>query len=410
MLLEASRSALRALRVNKLRSALTMLGIVIGVGAVIAMIAVGAGAEARIAEQIQSLGPNVIVVTSRSAMVAGVRAGQGSRARLTEDDAAAIQREVTAVQAAAPIRSGRFQAVHDRLNWGTEVMGVTPEWFQVKDWNVVDGRPITAEDHQSAAKVVVVGQTVVRQLFGDQESPLGQIIRIRHAPFRVVGVLDGKGQSPSGQDQDDILMVPLATARRKLLGRLPGQGRTVWSVSAKIVEGQDLDEAEAEIRELMRQRHRLRPDQDDDFDLRRPTDAFQVQEEASRVMTYLLGAIASVSLLVGGVGIMNIMLVCVTERTREIGLRMAVGARGRDILTQFLVEAVTLSLTGGAVGIAAGIGGARAISYFAEWETLVAPAAIGLAFGIATAVGIVFGFYPARRAARLDPIAALRYE
>jgi putative ABC transport system permease protein len=409
MLTEAVRSALRALCVNKLRSVLTMLGIVIGVGAVITMLGVGAGAQARVLERIQSLGTNVIVVTSRSTFVAGVRAGQGTRVGLTEDDAYAIQHEIGAVQAAAPTRWGRFQAIRDRMNWGTNLTAVTPEWFEVKEWNVSDGRLITAEDHQAAAKVVVVGQTVVWHLFGE-ENPIGHTIRIGRVPFTVVGVLEPKGQNPSEQDQDDNLMVPLSTARRRLLGRLSGQGRTVGTISVKIREGQDLGDAEDEIRELMRQRHRLRPDQDDDFDLRRPTDAFQAQEEASRVMTYLLGAIASVSLLVGGVGIMNIMLVCVTERTREIGLRMAVGARRRDILGQFLIEALTLSVIGGTLGVAAGLGGAHAISYFAEWHTLVAADAIAVAFGVAAAIGIVFGFYPARRAARLDPIDALRYE
>jgi putative ABC transport system permease protein len=409
MLTEAVRSALRALCVNKLRSVLTMLGIVIGVGAVITMLGVGAGAQARVLERIQSLGTNVIVVTSRSTFVAGVRAGQGTRVSLTEDDAYAIQHEIGAVQAAAPTRWGRFQAIRDRMNWGTNLTAVTPEWFEVKEWNVSDGRLITAEDHQAAAKVVVVGQTVVWHLFGE-ENPIGHTIRIGRVPFTVVGVLEPKGQNPSEQDQDDNLMVPLSTARRRLLGRLSGQGRTVGTISVKIREGQDLGDAEDEIRELMRQRHRLRPDQDDDFDLRRPTDAFQAQEEASRVMTYLLGAIASVSLLVGGVGIMNIMLVCVTERTREIGLRMAVGARRRDILGQFLIEALTLSVIGGTLGVAAGLGGARAISYFAEWQTLIAPDAIAVAFGVAAAIGIVFGFYPARRAAHLDPIEALRFE
>jgi putative ABC transport system permease protein len=409
MLLEAARSAVHALRVNKLRSILTMLGIVIGVGAVIAMIAVGAGAQARIAEQIQSVGTNIIHVISSSTTIAGVRAGQGARATLTDEDASAIQREISVVQAAAPTRGGRFQIVHGRLNWNTLVSGVTPEWFEIKSWTIADGRLITAEDHQTAAKVAVIGQTTAWRLFGDDD-PIGETVRVNRVPFAIVGVLEPKGQTPTGQDQDDILMIPLSTARRKVFGRIPGQARAVWVVSAKVRDGEDLAEAASQIRELLRQRHNLRPDQDDDFYMRNPTDAFEAQEEASRVMTYLLGAIASVSLLVGGVGIMNIMLVCVTERTREIGLRMAVGARSRDILGQFLIEAVTLSVIGGILGIAAGLGGAHAISYFAEWHTFVAAEAIAVAFGVAAAIGIVFGFYPARRAARLDPIDALRYE
>jgi putative ABC transport system permease protein len=409
MLLEASRTALRALRVNKLRSALTMLGIVIGVGAVITMVGVGAGAEARVAEQIQSLGANIVIVTPRSVTVGGARVGQGSRPTLTDDDAYAMQREIGAVQAAAPTRSGTFQAIHGQRNWGTAVSAVTPEWFEVKERTVDEGRLITEEDHQVAAKVVLVGLTAAWNLFGD-ENPLDRTIRIGRVPFTVVGVLERKGQTPLGQDQDDVLMVPLSTARRKLLGRIRGQARAVAAVYVKIREGEDFPEAEAQIRDLLRQRHRLRPEHDDDFDLRNPYDVVRATEESSRVMSYLLGAIASVSLLVGGVGVMNIMLVCVTERTREIGLRMAVGARSRDILTQFLAEAVTLSLIGGVVGIAAGLAGARAISYFAEWQTLVAPQAIAMAFGVAATVGVLFGFYPAHRAARLDPIEALRYE
>jgi putative ABC transport system permease protein len=409
MILQNARNAGRALRVHKLRSALAMLGIVIGVGAVIAMVAVGAGAEARVMERIQSLGANVIIVTANSARVAGVRSGAGTRATLTDDDAVAIQQEIGAVQAAAPTRSGTFQAVRAERNWGTSVTGVTPEWFDVKEWEVADGRPITAEDHQAATKVVVVGQTVVDNLFGD-EPAVGQTIRIRKVPFTVVGVLERKGPDPWGRDQDDVLMVPLSTARRKLLGRIPGQARAIWAISVKMRQGEDRDEVEAQIRGLLRQRHHLRPEQEDDFDVRNPSDVLRTQEEASRVMTNLLAAIASVSLLVGGIGIMNIMLVSVTERTREIGLRMAVGARSRDILLQFLVEAVTLTLIGGALGIGAGLGGAHALSYFAEWQTLVAPESILVAFGVAATVGIVFGLYPARRAARLDPIEALRFE
>jgi putative ABC transport system permease protein len=410
MLLDNARSAARALRVNKLRSSLTMLGIIIGVGAVIAMVAVGAGAQARLAEQIQSLGTNLVIVRSSSTTTQGVRGGGGTRATLTDEDATAIQNEIAAVQAAAPTRGGgNLQAIYGNLNWATSVTGVTPEWFEVKEWQVVDGRAITLDDYRAAAKVVVMGQTVARNLFGD-DSPVGATIRISRVPFTVVGVLDLKGQSAWGQDQDDVLMVPLSTARRKLFGRIRGQARAIWVITVKLRDGEDREEAEREIRALLRQRHRLQPDAEDDFELRNPYDAIQTQEAASQTMTYLLGAIASVSLLVGGIGIMNIMLVSVTERTREIGLRMAVGARQRDILTQFLVEAVTLSLVGGVLGIGAGLGGTHAINYFAEWQTLIAPDAVLMAFGFAATIGIVFGFYPAQKASRLDPIEALRYE
>jgi len=409
MLLENARSALRALRVNKLRSSLTMLGIVIGVGAIIAMVAVGAGAQARVAEQIQSLGSNLIIVTAGSTTSSGVRGGGGSNVTLTEDDAIAMQRELPAVQAAAATWGRAMHVVHRGLNWGTLVAGVMPEWLEVKEWALVDGRPITADDHRVAAKVVLVGQTAAANLFGD-ESPLGQTIRIRRVPFTVIGVLDRKGQNTWGHDQDDTVMVPLSTARQKLFGRIAGKARAIWVITVKIREGEDFAAAQAQIRELLRQRHRLQPDQDDDFTLRDPTETVQAHEEASRVMAYLLAAVGSVSLLVGGIGIMNIMLVSVTERTRESGLRMAVGARSRDILTQFLVEAVTLSLIGGVIGIAVGLGSSHAISYFAEWRTLIAVEAVVVAFGFAAAIGILFGFYPARKAARLDPIEALRYE
>jgi putative ABC transport system permease protein len=409
MLLDNTRNAARALHVNMLRSSLTMLGIIIGVGAVIAMVAVGSGAQERVAEQIQSLGTNLVLVRSSSTSIQGVRGGAGTRVTLTDEDAMAIQNEIAAVQAAAPTRGGAHQVIHGNLNWGTSVTGVTPEWFDVKDWPVTDGRPITLEDHKAAAKVVVLGQTVASKLFGD-DNPIGATIRISRVPFTVVGVLDVKGQNPWGQDQDDVVMVPLSTARRKLFGRIPGQARAVWVITVKLRQGEDRAEAEGQIRDLLRQRHRLQPDSEDDFDLRNPYDAIQAQETASHTMAYLLAAIASVSLLVGGIGIMNIMLISVTERTREIGLRMAVGARRRDILTQFLIEAVTLSLVGGVLGIAVGLGGSHAISYFAEWRTLIALDAVLVAFGFAAAVGILFGLYPARKAARLDPVEALRYE
>jgi putative ABC transport system permease protein len=274
---------------------------------------------------------------------------------------------------------------------------------------VESGRGVVPEDVEGATKVAVVGRTTALNLFGDSD-PLNQVIRIKKVPFTVVGVLSGKGQSSWGQDQDDVVLIPLSTAKKKVLGAPPSNARAVGTISVKVRAGEDMGEAESEIRALLRQRHRLQAYQDDDFWLRNLAEVLQTQEASSKVMTYLLAAIASVSLLVGGIGIMNIMLVSVTERTREIGLRMAVGARGRDILLQFLVEAITLSLIGGVVGIVLGLAGSRAISYLAEWRTLVAPEAILIAFGFAAAIGIFFGFYPARKAARLDPIEALRYE
>jgi putative ABC transport system permease protein len=409
MVLQALRIALRSLKVNKLRTALTMLGIMIGVAAVIAMVSVGAGAQARVAEQIQSLGSNLIIALSGSSNAAGVRLGQGSQVTITEDDAAAIAREVPAVQVAAPSSRGNAQVVYGNLNWSTGIQGVTAEYFEARDWLVDVGRPVLQEDVDGATKVALLGQTTALNLFGDAD-PIGQIIRIKKVPFTVVGLLSRKGQNSWGQDQDDVILVPLSTAKKKVLGVSQANARSVGAISIKIRPGEDMNEAEAQIRELLRQRHRLQPYQDDDFWLRNLSEVLQTQEESSKVMTYLLAAIASVSLLVGGIGIMNIMLVSVTERTREIGLRMAVGARARDILTQFLVEAVTLSLIGGVIGILLGIGGSNAISALAEWRTVLAPSAIVLAFGFAAAIGIFFGFYPARKASRLDPIEALRYE
>ena len=410
MPLQSIRIALRSLRVNKLRSALTMLGIIIGVGAVIAMVAVGAGASARVAEQIQSLGSNLIIVLSGSVNTGGVRIGQGSQLTITEDDSASIAREIASVQVSAPSIRGTSQVVFGNLNWSTGIQGVTADYFEARDWLVVSGRPISPEDVDGATKVALLGQTTVQNLFGGDMDPLGQIVRIKKVPFAVIGVLDRKGQNSWGQDQDDVILIPLSTAKKKVLGKSNSNPRAVQAISVKIRPGEDMSEAESQLRELLRQRHRLQPYQEDDFNVRNLSEILQTQEDSSKVMTYLLAAIASVSLLVGGIGIMNIMLVSVTERTREIGLRMAVGARGRDILGQFLIEAVTLSLIGGVIGIVAGVGGAEALSYFAEWRTLVAPQAIGLAFGFAAAVGVFFGFYPARKAARLGPIEALRYE
>ena len=406
---QSVRIAGRALRVNKLRSALTMLGIIIGVAAVIAMVGVGAGAQARVAEQIQSLGSNLIIVLSGSVTSSGIRLGTGSQLTISEDDSAAIAREVPLVQASAPSVRGTAQVVYGNLNWATVIQGVTPDYFEARDWPVADGRAINLEDVEGATKIALLGQTTALNLFGESE-PLGQIIRIKKVPFTVVAVLSRKGQNSWGQDQDDVILIPISTAKKKVLGASQANPRAVGSISIKIRPDEDMVEAESQIRALLRQRHRLQPFQDDDFWLRNLSEVLQTQEESSKVMTYLLAAIASVSLLVGGIGIMNIMLVSVTERTREIGLRMAVGARRRHILLQFLIEAVTLSLIGGIIGIALGLGGSRAISYFAEWRTLVAPESIVIAFGFAAGIGIFFGFYPARKASRLDPIEALRYE
>jgi putative ABC transport system permease protein len=406
---QSVRIALRALRVNTLRSALTMLGIIIGVGAVIAMVGVGAGAQARVAEQIQSLGSNLIIVQSGSVTSAGIRLGQGSQLTITEDDATAIAAEVPAVHVAAPSTRGTAQVVYGNLNWATVIHGVTADYLEARDWPLIDGRPISPEDVDGATKVALLGQTTAQNLFAGA-NPLGQIIRIRGVPFTVIGVLDGKGQSSWGQDQDDVVLIPLSAAKKKVLGVSQANARSVGAIAVEIRPGADMVEAEAQIRDLLRQRHRLPVSQEDDFWLRNLAEVLQTQEESSAVMTYLLAAIASVSLLVGGIGIMNIMLVSVTERTREVGLRMAVGARGRDILLQFLVEAITLSLIGGLAGIVLGLAGSGAISYFAAWRTVIPPAAIALAFGFAAAVGIFFGFYPARKAARLDPIEALRHE
>jgi putative ABC transport system permease protein len=407
--LASIRIALRALRVNKLRSTLTMLGIIIGVAAVITMIAVGAGAQARVEDQIKALGSNLIMLLPGSVTAGGVRMGAGSRNTLTEADAVAIRREIADVQAAAPHLRGTGQVVAGNNNWSTVFYGVTPDYFEARNWVIASGNGFEPADLTGAGKVALLGETVARNLFGDAD-PIGQVIRIRKVPFTVIGMLQRKGQSLMGQDQDDVILMPISTARNRVLGGGTARQRTVGVIFVKVREGADMKEAESEIRSLLRQRHRLQPGADDDFTLRNLSEVLSAREESSRIMTLLLAAVASVSLLVGGIGIMNIMLVSVTERTREIGLRMAVGARGRDILSQFLVEAVTLALIGGLVGIALGVGGSFAIGHFAGWRTELDVQAIVLAVGFAASIGVFFGFYPARKASRLLPIEALRYE
>ena len=402
-------TALRALRRNKLRSALTMLGIIIGVAAVIAMVSVGAGAQERIAEQIRSMGSNLIVVFPGAQTSGGIRWGLGSQQTLTEEDARAIAIEVPAVEVAAPTVRGSAQTVFGNLNWSTVIQGVTPEYLDAREWGVASGRMFGPQDVDAASKVAVLGETVWQSLFGGSD-PIGQTIRIKKVPFTVVGVLEPKGQSAWGQDQDDLILIPLSTAKRKVLGSNRSNPRSVGSITVRVRDAGQMGEAEDQMRALLRQRHRLQTGQDDDFQVRLLAEMFAAQEESAKVMTTLLAAIASVSLLVGGIGIMNIMLVSVTERTREIGLRMAVGARGRDILAQFLVEALTLSAVGGVLGVAIGVLAAAVIGHWAEWSTDISVQSVAMAFAFAGVIGVFFGFYPAQKAARLDPIEALRYE
>jgi putative ABC transport system permease protein len=403
--------ALKALRVNKLRSALTMLGIVIGVAAVIVMIAVGSGARAQVEAQIRGLGANLIIIFSASSTFTGARSAAGATHTISEDDAYAIARELPEhVFAVAPALRGSGQVVAGNSNWATTFWGVTPEYFDVREWSLAEGRGFEPAEINGAAKVTVIGKTVADNLFGD-ESPLDQVVRIRSVPLTVVGVLASKGQNLMGQDQDDIMLLPISTARNRVLGATAlAKSRSVGSINIKVRDGGDLKAAEESIRSLLRQRHRLQPDQEDDFRLRNMTEILQAQEDSSRVMALLLAAVASVSLLVGGIGIMNIMLVSVTERTREIGLRRAVGAKASDILKQFLIEAITLSLIGGLAGVLLGSLGAHLIGEFAGWPIQLSTFATTLAVSFSAAIGIFFGYYPARQAARLSPIEALRHE
>jgi putative ABC transport system permease protein len=386
-----------------------MLGIVIGVGAVIVMIAVGGGAQARVEEQIRALGSNLLLVMPGSTTAGGVRLGFGSASTLTEDDVAAINREIPEALAAPALRGGA-QVIWGNANWSTQIYGTTPEYLEVRQWPLAAGRAFEPAEMAAAAKVCLIGATVARQLFGSAD-PLEQSIRIKRVPFTVIGVLDVKGQSLMGTDQDDLVLVPIKTARSRVLGTASAaRNRTVGTIWVKAADGIDTKGVEEQVRSLLRQRHRIQPGADDDFSLRNLAEVMAAQEASSRVLALLLAAVASVSLLVGGIGIMNIMLVSVTERTREIGLRMAVGARTRDILGQFLVEAVTLSLIGGLAGVALGIGGSVLIAELAGWRIVLSPEAVGLAVAFAFVIGVFFGFYPARKAARLNPVEALRFE
>ncbi|HEX2340401.1 MAG TPA: ABC transporter permease [Vicinamibacterales bacterium] len=403
-LLMTVRIALKALGRNKLRTSLTMLGMIIGVAAVITMVALGTGAQTQIEDQVRSAGTNMILVNAGNWSFGGVRQGQGSSSTLTVDDAEAI-RALPGVQYVSPGANTRAQVIAGNQNWSTRIEGTGVDMPLIRSWPTHLGAYFTQQDVQTAAKVAVLGSVVAETLFGEQVDPTGEIIRIRNQPFRVVGVLASKGQSAMGQDQDDTVFVPYSAVQKKLMGIQYLNNITVSAVSA----GQTLSTAD-DIINTLRIRHKIEPGEPDDFMVRTLEEMASVRTETTRTMTVLLASIAGVSLLVGGIGIMNIMLVSVTERTREIGLRMAIGARGKDVLMQFLVEAIVISLFGGLVGIGLGFALSGGVREFLEWPAVIPPDAILMAFGFAAGTGVFFGFYPARKAARLDPIEALRYE
>ncbi|MCA2000055.1 MAG: ABC transporter permease [Hyphomicrobiales bacterium] len=406
-LADALLTALAAIRAHALRSVLTMLGIVIGVAAVIAMVAVGNGARERINAQIQALGANLIIIIPGNVTLTGARLGTGNAATLTDQDAAALQSEIAAVEAAAPLVRGGVQLVSGGANWSTTAIGVDLAFFTARDWAVEEGRGFTEEEARRGGQVAIVGQTVARELF-QGGSAIGAEIRVKNVPFTVIGVMARKGQSMGGLDQDDVILLPLQTARQRVVGTGRAKTRSVNQIMVKVREGEDIAAAEDEMRRLLRQRHRILDGRDDDFSIRNLAEIQQTREESARTLAMLLLSVAGVSLVVGGIGIMNIMLVSVTERTREIGLRMAVGARPRDVMGQFLIEATVIALIGGLIGVAIGIGIAVVSAHSAGWPLLIDPAVVAAAVLFSGLVGIVSGFYPAFRAARLDPVEALR--
>ncbi len=403
-LLSIARIAWRALSRNKLRSALTMLGIVIGVGAVIAMVGVGQGAQKKVQDQIAAMGTNVVYVSSGTVNRGGLQMGSGATKSLVYDDVQAILREVAGVAAAAPGSNASAQVVWENQNWGTHVTGTEPQYFDIREWPIASGSSFTQDDVTHVANVVVLGQTVKQSLFGNLD-PVGQTVRIGNLPFKVLGVLAAKGQSGIGQDQDDVLFVPITTMQKKINGQDWLQNIMVSAVSQPATYV-----VQQQITSLLRDRHRIYPGEQDDFQVRNLADVAELADQSARVMTLLLASIAGVSLIVGGIGIMNIMLVSVTERTREIGVRIAIGATEADVERQFLTESVVLSLMGGAMGVLFGVGSSLVISKVAGWAVLISPVAIVSAVVFSMAVGVFFGFYPARKASRLDPIEALRFE
>ena len=399
------RIAMRALARNKMRSSLTMLGIIIGVGAVIAMVSVGQGAQQQAQQQIAAMGSNILFVGSGTVTRGGMRMGSGATKTLIYEDMLAILRECPAVQAAAPGSQSSAQVVYGNDNWATQINGTEPQYFDIRTWPFQEGSSFTQNDVDMAANVAVIGETVRKNLFGATD-PVGETIRISNLPFKVVGVLVPKGTSAAmGQDQDDVIIVPITTLQKKITG----QDWLRW-IMVSAISREASYTAQQQITSLLRDRHRIRSGQDDDFMVRNLADVADLADQQARLFTVLLASIASISLIVGGIGIMNIMLVSVTERTREIGIRMAIGATEGDVQQQFLIEAVVLSLAGGAVGIMSGVGASYLITQTLGWPVLVSPTAIVAAVVFSMAVGIFFGFYPARKAARMDPIEALRYE
>jgi putative ABC transport system permease protein len=400
------RIALRALRRNKLRSGLTALGIIIGVGTIIAMLGIGNGAKAQVEAQVASLGRNVIMVyPGSSSSGSGVKLGYGSSVTLSPDDADAIDREIEDAELVSPEVYSYTQIVAGNQNWKTKLYGESPSYFEIRNWPLEEGEIFTDADVRSGTKVAIIGRTTAQQLFGD-ESPVGKTVRVQNVPFKITGVLTAKGFSVKGHDQDNVLFVPYTTA----ISRLMGRNTSLYGINIQAAEDCDMPAVQEKISELLRQRHRISSSKEDDFFVRSQQDIAETATATAKTMTLLLGAIASVSLVVGGIGIMNIMLVSVTERTREIGIRMAVGAKGRHILRQFLVEAFTLSSLGGAMGIAAGVGASKLFASLGQWPTLISPSSVVIAFLFSGGVGVFFGFYPAHKASRLDPIDALRYE
>jgi putative ABC transport system permease protein len=402
------QAALRALSRNLLRSGLTILGVVIGVAAVIAMVSVGQGADAAVRAQLESLGTNIVMIVPGATTVGGVRTGSGNASTLTVADARAIERECPSVTVVTYMKRDLAQVTYGHENWSTAIQGSPPSYTSVRDWPVARGRFFVQSEEDSAAKVAVLGATVVERLFAPGEDPLGAIVRVKNVPFRVIGILARKGQTTWGQDQDDLVLIPFSTGERRVIGT--AFVGTVNNIIAAAPSAGEAASSVEEITTLLRHRHRIPAGEEDDFTVRNMSEMFEASLMASRVMTKLLAAIASISLLVGGIGIMNILLVSVTERTREIGIRLAVGAKARHILFQFLVESTVLSMAGGVLGALAGVGVAALIGSVAGWPVLISAPAVALAFLFSGAVGMVFGVYPARRAARLDPIVALRHE